>query len=224
MGERAEDFLRRMAKDKDFQEGQKKLQMEREQWAKEAQAVGKPILEELAGVGFELNDIDDLLKVSEPLSKDVVDVLSKWIKRLKEENFKETLIRGFTGQRLEIDYKLLTDIYDDPTVSENMQWVIANCIAESKIDGIEDWLKERVVESQHIVLSLAAARYLAPSFVMPLLIKRFDEKDDVVYDALGEIGTEKELQFMESNVKRYKGHSKRRIERAIKKIKKRLNP
>lgn len=224
MGETAEEHYKRKMQDPKYREMLEQKNKEYEEAVAKAQAIGKPILEDLASVGFKLDDIDDLLKISEPLSNDVVDVLSKWIKRLKEENFKETLIRGFTGQRLEIDYKLLTDIYDDPNASENMQWVIANCIAESKIDGIEDWLKERVVESQHIVLSLAAARYLAPSFVMPLLIKRFDEKDDVVYDALGEIGTEKELQFMESNVKRYKGHSKRRIERAIKKIKKRLNP
>ena len=224
MGGTAEEHYKRKMQDPKYREMLEQKNKEYEEAVAKAQAIGKPILEDLASVGFKLDDIDDLLKISEPLSNDVVDVLSKWIKRLKEENFKETLIRGFTGQRLEIDYKLLTDIYDDPNASENMQWVIANCIAESKIDGIEDWLKERVVESQHIVLSLAAARYLAPSFVMPLLIKRFDEKDDVVYDALGEIGTEKELQFMESNVKRYKGHSKRRIERAIKKIKKRLNP
>lgn len=224
MGETAEEHYKRKMQDPKYREMLEQKNKEYEEAVAKAQAIGKPILEDLASVGFKLNDIDDLLKVSEPLDNDVVDVLSMWIKRLKEENFKETLIRGFTGQRLEIDYKLLTDIYDDPNASENMQWVIANCIAESKIDGIEDWLKERVVEPQHIVLSLAVARYLAPSFVMPLLIKRFDKKDDVVYDALGEIGTEKELQFMESNVKRYKGHSKRRIERAIKKIKKRLNP
>ena len=223
MGKTAKDFHKELQSDSDYNKMLRQKQLELEEFEKQAMEIEKPILKELTAQGLELNSIDDLVKIKEPLKDEIVEILLKWLMKIDNEyNIQEMIIRGFTGQSLNFNGMTIAKLYDNKKDDEGLRWAIANCIAESHIKGLSNWIKERISEKGNDMLLLAASRYLEPNNVIPILLKNFDRKRDVIYKALGEIGGKKELVFLQMKVNEYRGHEKKQIEKAIKMIKKRL--
>ncbi|MFN7881668.1 MAG: hypothetical protein ACK5PF_01445 [bacterium] len=219
----AAELLEKLSKDPAYQA--KKAQRENEsiEWISKANEIEKPIIKELLENGFNIQSLDDLMRTREPLPDSVVKILANWLPKLEDRyNIREIIIRGFTGQKLDIDYRILADIYDNKNTSDDFRFAISNCIANSSIDKVEDWLRSKVEQGDHTLL-LAASRYLNREFVLPYLLKSLDKKDDFIYQALTEIGGQSEVAFLVQQVGKYKGYEKKQVEKIIKGIKKRLN-
>lgn len=181
------------------------------------------IINNLREVGLDIHDIDDLMRIKEPLSDSVINVLITGLQNTKDESLQEFIIRGITGQRLNIDSNILLKLYDS-TPNEYLRWAIANCIAESEVANgdLKVWLKHKVQSEGNEILFLAASHYLNHKEVLPLLMKGLYKHNDVIYEAIGEIGTLNELPVLEEEInKKINSHSKKQLNKAIKKIKRR---
>lgn len=219
----AAELMRQLNSDKDFKTRQKRKQVEEKQRQKNRLNFEAPIINDLQKSGLEISSISDLMGVKKQLSDSVILTLGSWIDKIDNEyNILETIIRGLTGQEIIFNYKILTSVYERIDSSEHLKFAIANCIAESKVYGIDDWLKNKIDQSDEVLL-LAASRYLPAKEVIPYLKKSFNKNNDFVYQALGEIGGESELEFMKMNQSKFRGHAKKSIESAIKNIEKNLH-
>lgn len=219
----AAEFIKLKNLDENYKREQQLRKEREDQIYLEKAKIESQLIEELKTKGIVIQTVDDLINLNETFPNEVLDILFKWLPKLSNRySSQEFIVRGVTKQELGIRAKMLTNIYDLESSNTSLKWAIANCLANSKVEGIEDWLMEKM-KNKNIEIALAASRNLDPAIVLPFLQENFEKLNDLIFQSLGEIGGKLELNFLQNKVSDYKGYVKKQIEKAIKKIINRLD-
>jgi hypothetical protein len=183
-----------------------------------------PVFSELEHFGISVSDLSDLGDYA-PLPAKVVNVLHYWLPRVANTPAQEAIVRSLALSSEPYDGTILAQLFD-VTESDNLRWVIGNTMAESSPYGVEEWLARTIQDQKYgkarEMLLVAAARLLETDKALALLVPQLDSLPLHATTAIGEIGGRQEYQMLEERLKRAKGVERKLIERALRKMRKRL--
>jgi HEAT repeat protein len=217
----AAEFAAELEKDPAYQA---KLAKQRER-ASQIEATERLVLNELAAVGFSVDSLADLRLHHLPLPPEIVSVLLTWLPRLEEPAVQEAIARDLAQVQEPFDVTPLLELFER-TASESVRWAIANTIAELRPLDSRDWviraLERRDFGRSREMLPLALAR-IAPSNVANRVLRaHLDEMPGHVALGLAESGGPEELEVLRQKAQDSKGWVRKELQRAIKKIEKRV--
>jgi hypothetical protein len=122
------------------------------------EALDKPILKELATLGFPAQSVDDVSDRYAPLSDEIVGVLLRSLAACEDGRQCEMLVRAIATAKNRFDGRALTDCYDRIRDDESVRWIILHTIATTKPHSIDDWLV-KAQNSSYIRKTLAEQGY-----------------------------------------------------------------
>jgi hypothetical protein len=187
----------------------------------------KPMQEELHALGVTVRTPEELLQRG-PVECEVVDVLLKWLlKEGLDPAIYVSILIGLHKPRNPFHGGPLVEFFERPASDvEDIRWNVGYTIAQARPYGISQWiidtLKNSALGSCREWLAIAAARIAPGEDANPVLRQVFHELPDFAAEALGISGTEEDMHFLTSQLSARKGRTKKAIERAIKKIGKRV--
>lgn len=188
-------------------------------------ALLEPMMAEIARAGYEASDLNDLVGRYAPLAGDVVRVLLSWLPQISDLSVKEQIVRTLGASAMPfLGTELVTAF--ETVDAEPFRWAVANTIAEARPLGLESWLppallRERYGKAREMLL-IAAARLLPSAQANPLILRFLESMPLHAAKALAESGGSSELAILEERLAVTKGIEHKELERAIRKIRKRL--
>jgi hypothetical protein len=223
---KAEEFLNKLKEDSAYQELIKKQEEERQKQISETNRIEKPLVTYLQNNGFrELNTLGELMSRKD--NTDITPVLLEWIPKYNKNFYTlDTLVRLLAVTRKPFDGKILIDLFDDAEVPEDLKWTIGNTIACAYLLNIEHWLENKLnnanqpMENQMLVY--AAIKYFETNKARQFLKKLFTKHPSQVIDAFTYIGTPDDIDYLLDQRQRVNKSLKGLIDKAIKKISKKL--
>jgi len=201
--------------------------LERENAAREEtfRVITAPLRQQLASAGYPTVDVFRIAEQYAPLPSDLVALLLHSLPALSDPWLQEGVVRALAAAAAPFDGRPLVRLFEE-TDSHSLRWAIANTMAYGRPYGIADWilgvLRRPTIGKAREMLALAAARLAPPEQANPVLLELIDELPGHVAMALAESGGRQELAVLEQPrpaVARWVG---REIERAIRKIRRRL--
>lgn len=188
----------------------------------------KPMQEELNALGVTVRTPEELLQRG-PVDREVVDVLLRWLlKEGLDPAVYVSILIGLHKPRKPFHGGPLVEFFERPSSDvEDVRWNVGYTIAQSRPYGISQWivdsLKNSDLGSCREWLAIAAARIAPRDDANPVLRQVFNELPDFSAEALGISGTEEDMHFLTLQLSARKGRTKKSIEKAIKKIGKRVS-
>ena len=185
----------------------------------------QPVLADLSDAGYESANLNDLVERYAPLPQDVAKILRRWLSQISEPTVKEQIVRSLAASAERFPGTELVATFETAT-AESLRWAIANTMAESRPSGLERWLAG-ALSNEHYgkareMLLVAAARLLSPVEANMLILPFLRRMPLHAAKALAESGGLNELAVLEERLGVTKGMEHKEIERAIRKIRKRL--
>ena len=186
----------------------------------------KDLLHLLQSEGLQIESLDDIVKLKAPLDRVYVEIILTHLQsEFEEPNTLEMLVRGLATPSQRFNGEILTDLFDR-TENEVLRWSIANTIFESKPLKIENWLKTTInrddIGISKEMLLLALPRILEVEESREYLYKYFEEFPTHSANAIAEIGTNEDIEFLANHKKGKEKWVIKEIEKAEKKIRKKL--
>jgi hypothetical protein len=188
-------------------------------------AAEQQLLHDLATMGYRAESLQALIDQHAPLPAALAEALVQRIQTTHETSIQESLVRALGAARAPFDVQPLLRLFEE-TNSEALRWAIANTFAEVRPLVIRDWLL-RALQSPATgrareMLALAVARTSPAEEANRALLGLIEELPGHVAIALGESGGPKELALLQAHLPKTKGWVKKEIEKAMRKIAKRL--
>lgn len=223
----AAELMAKLSRDPEFVAREKSLAQEQASNVARFQTLALPILQDLKAIEVTPTSLDRLAHEYAPLSADVVEVLMNWIPRTTDRYVQESLIRSLAATGVRFNGKPLIEVFEN-TGSKGLRWAICNTIAESRPEGVTEWII-RVVQDPAYgdarqMLCLAVARLASEQTANDVLVSIFDQLPGHVAMALAESGGRRELRLLREVRTKYKGWIKKEIDKAVRAIAKRLGP
>lgn len=228
----AAELMAQLEQDPEYQARRAALDRERALKQARFKELEEPVLQDLRQIGVFIATLSDLTAQYGPLREEIICTLLKWIRltsqaTLQDAWFQQWLVRPLAAVKEPFDASPLTVLFEK-TNDESLRWQIANAIAQTRPRDVTDWVV-RAVENQAYdqsreMLVLALARLAPKEVAQPILMRLLEHFPGFVAMAWSEIGTDLELQILETKVETAKpAWVKKEFVRAIKNIKKRAN-
>ncbi|MNS04258.1 hypothetical protein D3C72_356140 [compost metagenome] len=184
----------------------------------------KALIDDLAAIGVQVPDLGALHHHS-PLSPEVVAVLLDWLRADVEELLLEEILIKLRKPKKTFDGRRLAALFES-TTSQAVRFEVGVTMELARPTGLEEWVISAINDSSYgdtrISLAVAAAKMAPQDKANMALLQIFDLHPYTVCQALGISGGPTELRFLAERAEKVKGNARKDIERAIKKIKKRL--
>lgn len=217
----AEELVAQLAADPEYQAG---LERKRRR-ASEIVAAEQPILADLRAAGYPVDSLDEIVERYAPLPGALCSVLLSWLEKTRDPWIQEWIVRSLMHVAEGFDVRPLTGLFE-MTESDSLRWAIANTLAELRPLDAREWLIEALARHEYgrsrEMLPLAVARTAPPSVANKVLLSYFDEMPGHVALGLAESGGSDELDFLREKAPSTKGWVRKEIDRAVRKIAKRL--
>jgi hypothetical protein len=221
----AEELMARLSRNPAYLKMRAAQEEEQALLKKEIERMADPILEDLSSIGITVDSLDNLVKAYHPLNIDATQILLRWLNRITDDRLSEQIIRCLAASDSPFDGRELIEKFENAQ-SENLRWVIAHTIAESKPYGITDWLLSALMHEDYgkarEMLIIAAGRLIPAYVVIDTILALFDKFPMHVAWALSEFGGINELKFLQQNVDRLQGIKKKEVKKYINTLKKRF--
>ncbi len=138
--ETAEEIVTRLERDATYQHRLTDRLTKLEQKRREAEEVWEPIRQELLAAGFNTETVNDIAKHGR-LPAEVVEIILRWLPRIARKGTLEMMIRSLAAVQEPFDGTELAACFDRMEHEPGVQWVIANTIACSTPNAINDWIE-----------------------------------------------------------------------------------
>jgi len=180
-----------------------------------------------AGITVEDDDLELLMQKYNPLPKEAVDILLKWIPKVKYEPAQEVLVSQLSKPKEKYDGNILLDLFKQ-TNSHLLRERIGFVLSESKpsldLQELENILWDQEYGETKSTMLITGIKLLVAEKINPILINEFDKYPWFCWDCvkgLQKTGGKKELEFLEKRLVDTKLSKKEKnaIEKAIKSIK-----
>jgi hypothetical protein len=187
-----------------------------------------PMMEDFRQNGYtQINTSDDLLQLKR-IDDNLKSLILKWIPKLDNRyKTQEMLARALILTKSSFDGKTLADLFDSHQSDLFLKWAVANTIACAKVINIEDWLERKSISinmgREYEMLVYAYARFFEYEKATRIITAQFDLFPLQAAGALAKIGQKRELSLLENKIESYKGPQRTEINKAIKKLRKRLS-
>jgi len=209
----AEELMLQLQSDIDYQKkiAEKKERLKKnEEEFKEAE---QPILKDLLGAGYEVSSLDELVNTKTLLPDTIIQVLLKWLPQIKNNSVLEMTVRSVSAaQKNTFNGSVLTEIFER-TTSDNIRWVISNAIASSLPFGIAEWVVKAIQNKSYgysrEMLCDALVKLVSPEESRIILTSIYDQLPIHATVALGKVGDELTMVFLESKNREYKDKIKK---------------
>ena len=172
--------------------------------------VQRPLLDEIRMLGYDINNISDLVNRYKYLTSDVINVLLDWLPNLSQHNVLEMAIRAIGGAKGKYEavplIKIFDNIEDHPACCEidnkkwvvnNLRWVIGNTLSITKPVNIEKWLEKTLLNTEfggsRGMLCSIAGKFLPYEKAIFILQSIMYELPADVPSGLGKIGKEQSV-------------------------------
>ena len=226
-GMTAGELMKKLRRDPKFREMQRRKAERHARDIAPSLVIEQKVLAELASVGVEAGSLADLRDRGN-VAPEAVAVLLGWFRRGGEDcppNMKIALASAVGAAAEPFDGCDLAREFDE-TDNATLRWTIANAISCSHPTGISEWLCARLEDtslgSSREMLAIAAASMLEREQANGVLLRVFHELPSHCAEGLGASGGECELDFLQAQLTRYKGWVRREIEKAVSRIRRRL--
>ena len=223
---RIEDYMKKLEQDPEYKKRIAEQDRIRELAIQEMRKIEEPFIEDLHFYGYKsILNPGDLSSVE--LDEKLIGLILNWIPRLSnKQNSQEKLVRALVRAKKPFDGSVLLRLFDDKESSDGLKWVIADAIAFTSVLNVEDWLTEKLLAPDqpkaNEMLMYAAVRYFSPEIARIYLTRLFDDFPLQVADALTYIGTEDDLNFLKNQVGNFRKPINTRMNKAIRKLEKKL--
>lgn len=189
----AADLMAELQKDPEFQLRAQKREHEQRAATERYAVAAAPLLEELAAIGFRVKTVGQL-RQNRANYKGAIDVLLRWLPRVRDEHLKEDIVRTLSvpWAKPEAVAPLLTEFraVNDPA-GTGIRWAIANALEVLADDRVLDDIVALVQEPKYgksrQMLTLALAKMRDPR-VIPVLVNLLDD-EEVLGHAVIALGT-----------------------------------
>jgi hypothetical protein len=224
---KASDFLKQLEQNPEYQELQRKQKEKQKQKIEQSKIIEEPFIKMLHSNGFtQINNASDLLQLK-VLDKKLQNLLLIWIPKIDNKfNSQEILIRALAVSNSPFNGTLLTTLFDNKEVSPHLRWVIGNTIACAKVDNINEWIENKLSSSEqpmeNQMLVYAAIKYFDIEKAKFFLRNLFKNHPLQVADAFTYVGNDDDAFFLATMSKNIEKKFRIPVDRAIKKIKKRV--
>jgi len=226
----AEEFLRKLEHDKDYQERKKKREAEFEIIKKNRDQAQAPLVADIRKLGFDISSVYDFVNSANSYPT-AIPILVYYLQNdlISEPVIEEGIIRALTVKEAKgIANDVLLATYhkiprDGIFMNENLRWLIGNAIniiitekdLEKVIEIVEDTANG--TSRQMFVRSL---RKFKTERVEDVLISLLDDKEMMpeAVNALGKIKSKKSLSKIESLISDSDQKIRKKIEKALKNI------
>ncbi len=224
---KASELMKKLENDPKYQEMQRKQDEEFKKKIEESKILERPFIEVLHSHGFvNINDLDDLLHLKKVDSK-LISLILEWIPKISNKhNSQEILIRSLAVAKEPFDGEILKQLFDSPENSQTFRWAIGNTIACTLAQNITQWLEEKLMAveqpMENQMLVYAAIKYFDKEKAKTLIKNLFNYHPLQVADALTYIGNKDDIDFLLEKRKGVNKVQRAAIDKAIKKISKKI--
>jgi hypothetical protein len=224
---KAIDFMKKLEQDPKYKEMQKGKDEETKNKIAELKIITAPFIEELNNNGFtEIKVPSDLVQLKK-VDRKLSELLLKWIPKIDNKYCsQEMFIRALAKADQPFDGRLLIDLFENKEYSSSFKWAIANTIASAKVENILEWLQKKLASSdqpiENEMLVYAAIKYFDRDKSRFFLRTLFEKHPLQVADALTYVGNNDDIIFLEEKRNNLQGVQQTQIDKAIKKLKKKL--
>lgn len=161
----------------------------------------QPVVEDLREIGITVDSVDDLPSRHAPLNDSITSVLRRWLGGFEDPRATEQVVRALAAARPGFPGTELTDLFDQAS-DPSLRWAIANTVALARPSDVTDWLRSRVrdrsIGKPREMLILAAAELLPPEEARSVLRDVAPDFPGHAAMALRNLGTQAELQLLDS--------------------------
>ena len=223
-----ENFLNEQHGDSERQKKMEERKAQTERRLSQINAIEHEGLNEWRSKGYpEVETLSDIMNLKKRLTGEQVNFLLKWIPKIDNTvGSRESLVRALILADKPFDGQVLMELFDDPDSSFYLKWAIGNTIASAKVRNVTQWLKSKFetlsLGKEKEMLVYALGEYLNEEEARDCLIKIFDNYPLHAADTLAKIGRREDLDFLLSKLATYKGPGRGSINKAIKKLEKKL--
>jgi hypothetical protein len=224
---KASDFIKQLEQNPEYLERKRQDNETLQNKLKEIKSIEAPFIEDLHNNGFaEIEFASDLLNLKKVNPK-LVGLILKWLPKIENTyDSQEMLVRGLVMADEPFDDTILLDLFDNKNSSFNLKWVIANTIASTRIQNIEEWLETKLTSKkqpkENEMLIYAANKYFPYAKAIRILRELFINFPLQVADAFTYIGKKDDLKFLIENNKGFEEDVEKNIKSSINKIRKRI--
>lgn len=198
----------------------------------------RPLVEALDQLGWRVSTPEELYQ-GRPISEEVVALLFEWLAREDiDPAIHGSILIGLFKPAKRYDGAPLIDFWNK-SKSEAVKWEIGYTVAKAKPRGLSEWVIQELLDRSNGTgrewLCLAAAKLAPAEVASQAIMAVFDDVPESVRhgtaynglpefaaQALGMIGGRSERRFLETKLDATQGRAKKEIEKAIRKIDRRL--
>lgn len=218
----AAEFAAELERDPEYQA---KLAAQRER-AVSTQAAEQLVLGDLVAAGYPVSSLAQLRREYRPLPPEAVAVLLEWVPKMSDVAIQEAMVRDLANVQEPFQVQPLLSLFER-TESESLRWAIGNTIAELRPLDARDWVIAMLANRGHgrgrEMLPLALARIASQSKANEVLRIYLDEMPGHVALGFAESGGPAELELVRQRAKGQKGWVRKELDRAARKIAKRVS-
>jgi hypothetical protein len=222
-----EQWLAELRRDPEFAARERDREKRQAQLAEEYAQLERPILEELAELGIDVESLGQSqnLKAYMPFPDEIVQVFLRWLPKA-HERIQVTLAHLLAAAKNPFQGHALAETFTKTSSSE-VRWQLADTIAQTRPTGITDWVVQAFTNpsygSSRQMLAVAVARLAPRREANRTLLRLFDEFPVHVPLALAESGEANELEFLKSRLPEAPRESEKEIRKAIRAIEQRMS-
>ncbi len=180
----------------------------------------------LADAGFPVSSVAAIRDQYDSLPSGLAALLLEWIPRLEDCRLQESVAWALLAAPQEtLDGAVLTKLFDSAT-NDELKWVIASVINQTRPRDVEEWLLEAVSDhragASRNLLAAAIAKMLPAERAVPALLKIFHDAPLAVVHPLGKVGDRRVRDFLAAQQPTATGPLRRELRQAIARIERRL--
>ena len=180
----------------------------------------------LADAGFPVSSVAAIRNQYDSLPSGLAALLLEWIPRLEDCRLQESVAWALLAAPQEtLDGAVLTKLFDSAT-NDELKWVIASVINQTRPRDVEEWLLEAVSDhragASRNLLAAAIAKMLPAERAVPALLKIFHDAPLAVVHPLGKVGDGRVRDFLAAQQPTATGPLRRELRQAIARIERRL--
>ena len=222
----AKEFMDELASDPEYQRAIEEKRQASERHRLHVAKLEAPIIAELQAKGCSIPSLSFLVNKDVKLSPEIADILISWMRRTENNAIAELLVRPLAATKFPIPGAPLAELFDRFDDDDALRWATTNTMAEAKLTGIEDWLcrrfPDRSLGSARQRMATAVAKHVPKERALPLLRDALDDMPGHVAMALRWVGEREDVERMKEIRDDVKTWERREIDKAIKRIEKRL--
>jgi hypothetical protein len=159
----------------------------------------------LAGIGRHYRAPSELFSGGK-LDRETVDLLLRELPTITNETLADGVVRGLMRTMEGYDGRPLCALFEHAK-SDNLRWVIAECLGMAKPRNVQDWLYERTASERVAMvrasLLWALSRYISSRDDLRRLLRElFEANKEAVAQVLARTGDESDLAFVKRALSR----------------------